>query len=290
MSQPPAYVERLISEALAIEAEEAKSAGALGFMCRALTQATMPHRRTDANEFMRTNGAFTLSLMAPSHVGLPYGSVPRLLVSWVTTEAVRKRQRDLVLGHTLSEFMRQLDLVPTGGRWGSITRLKEQMRRLFSSSVTCTYDDGQSWALESIRVIDSAQLWWDPKRPEQAALWQSTITLGERFFQEVIESPVPVDMRALKALRRSPMALDIYIWLTYRMSYLRRRTMIPWEALQAQFGADYASDRRGRYSFRQAFARHMNKVLAIYPNANISSETKGLELRPSPPHISHSRG
>jgi len=49
---------------------------------------------------------------------------------------------------------------------------------------------------------------------------------------------VPIDLRVLKVLR-SPMALDIYCWLTYRNSYLRKPSRIPWGALAAQFGADY---------------------------------------------------
>jgi len=88
----------LINEALAIEAEEAKEAGALGYMTRALVQATLPHSRYEGNEFTRRNGLFTLSIMSPQQIGLPYGVIPRLLIAWVTTEAVLKRQRTLVLG------------------------------------------------------------------------------------------------------------------------------------------------------------------------------------------------
>jgi len=52
-------------------------------------------------------------------------------------------------------------------------------------------------------------LWWHP-HPDQAALWESWIQLGEKFYSAVIASPVPVDMRALRALKRSPLALDLY--------------------------------------------------------------------------------
>lgn len=274
-------LDKLISEALAIEAEAAKEAGAVGYMARALVQATMPHKRREGPEFVRHNGAFTMSLLAPSHVGLPYGSIPRLLVSWVTTEAVRTGERELVLGDNLSQFMRELDMVPTGGRWGTVMRLKDQMRRLFASSVTCTYDGGDSFAIESVKVVDSARLWWDPKNPEQAALWDSTLTLGERFFEEITQRPVPVDLRALKALRRSPMALDIYCWLTYRMSYLKRPSVLPWEALQAQFGAEYARTR----DFKTYFLKQLKAVSVLYPEARLEVHERGLELRPSPPHI-----
>ncbi|WP_199224767.1 hypothetical protein [Falsochrobactrum shanghaiense] len=63
-----------------MKAEAAKEAGALGFIARAMVQATMPHSKADGNEFTCTNGAYTLSMLAPSRIGLPYGSIPRLLL------------------------------------------------------------------------------------------------------------------------------------------------------------------------------------------------------------------
>jgi len=278
-------LEKLFAEAVSIEAESAIDAGALSYMARSMVMATLPHRKVDGNEFVRKNGDFTLSLMAPSHIGLPYGSIPRLLVAWVTTETVRTKERELVLGETLSEFMRALDLVPTGGRWGTITRLKDQMARLFSSSVTCSYADGRRFALQSVKVVDKAALWWDPKTPEQSTLWQSVIVLGEHFFNEIMESPVAVDMRALKILKQSPMALDIYTFLTYRMSYLRKSTVIPWESLQNQLGSDYAKTPEGLRNFKKKFLRQLAMVRVVYPDVNISPSDNGLLLKPSKTHV-----
>lgn len=274
-------VVRLVNEALAVEAEAAISADALGFLARAMVQATLPHRRVAGNEFERRNGAFRLSLLAPSAVGLPYGSVPRLLLAWLTTEAVRTQSRELVLGDSLSAFMRELGLVATGGRWGSIGRVKEQTKRLFSATVSCTYEGGDRTALLGYRLADKALLWWDARRPAQAALWASTVTLSEAFYAEVINRPVPVDMRALRALKRSPLALDLYGWLTYRMSYLQRQTAIPWAALAAQFGSDYARLR----DFKAAFLAELQKVGIVYPEAQVKPTERGLVLLPSKPHV-----
>ena len=225
-------LDKLIRDALTIEATEAREAGAVGFMARAMTQATMPHKAPSDNEFTRQNGHFTLTMWSPRQIGLPYGSIPRLLVAWVTTEAVRTKYPVLELGPSLSAFMAQLDLAPTGGRWGTITRLRDQMTRLFASSVTCVYEEPERTGIANVRVIEAAELWWDPKAPGQAPLWKSRIELGKRFFEEAINSPIPIDMRALKALKQSPLALDIYCWLTYRLSYLRKPVEISWAALQ----------------------------------------------------------
>ena len=87
----PPSIDALINQALAIEDEQAQEAGALGFMARAMVQATLPHRAVDGTYFERKNGAFTLSLLASPKIGLPYGSIPRLLLAWVTTEAVKTK-------------------------------------------------------------------------------------------------------------------------------------------------------------------------------------------------------
>lgn len=276
----------LITEALAIEAKDAKEAGALGFMARALVQATLPHSKVDGNEFRRTNGLFNLTLLADSKIGLPYGITPRLILAWISTEAVRTKNRHLVLGRTLAAFMEELGLIPSGGRWGTITRLKDQMQRLFASSISCTYDDGKNWAIRNISPISSADLWWYPKHPNQATLFESTLILNEDFFNEIISRPIPIDIRVLKALKRSPLALDIYCWITYRMSYIKSCISIPWGILQVQFGSSYSSSPQGIRDFKRAFLREIKKVCLIYPDLKLSDSNNGLVLYPSKPHVS----
>lgn len=283
------YLDKLVKSALAIEARDAKEAGVMGFMGRALVQATLPHSKTVGNEFTRKNGAFTLTILSPSEIGLPYGNIPRLLMAWVTTEAVRTRDREILLGKSLSEFMHNLDLVPTGGRWGSITRLKEQMRRLFASTISLSYCDKTQQTGVNLQIAEQYQLWWTPKDPSQKTLWNSTLTLSQPFFQEIIDRPVPLDMAVLKAIKKSPLALDIYCWLTYRMSYLSKTANIPWIALQAQFGCNYAADEQGGRNFKKAFLRELKKINLFYPDAKILIEQEGLQLNPSSTPIKHKK-
>jgi hypothetical protein len=273
----------LITDGLAIGEQDAKEAGAVGFMARMLVQTTMPHSKTDAHHYNRINGDITFTMATTkADVGLPYGSIPRLLLAWLTTEAVRTNSRELIMGDSLSDFMRQLSIVSTGGRWGSITRLKDQTTRLFSASVSCykTTTDKRTQG-GGFRIAKNFDLWWTPENPSQKSIWESSVVLDETFFDEITRGPVPIDMRALQALKGSPMALDIYNWLTYRMSYLSRRIEIPWEALQVQFGSEYAETR----FFKRAFLEHLKKVLIVYPNANVSDGDHGLRLLPSKTHV-----
>lgn len=283
-------LDKLVSDALAIEAEAAKEAGALGYMARALVQATMPHKNPGpVNVWGRRNGDFSMVIQPgytldksgnSKNIGLPYGAKPRLVMAYISSEAIKTRSRDIILGRSLSGFMHQLGLVPTGGRWGTIPMLREQMRRLFSATVAFQYDGKTARVEKGFRIASRTVLFWEPKSPHQTTLWESIVTLTQEFYEEIIERPVPLDMRALSALKGSSLALDIYCWLTYRMSYLKRPTEIPWELLAMQFGSDYAELR----DFKKNFLKQLRKVAVIY-DSNVQEGSKGLLIKPSKSHI-----
>jgi hypothetical protein len=272
------------AEALALDQEEAERAGAIGFMARAMVQASLPHSKQEGNEYRRRNGDFLLAMWSP--IGLPYGTIPRLILSWVTTEAVRTKSRELVLGESLSTFLGNLGLSRTGGKRGDITRLKEQMQRLLSSAITCTYDNGKRFAMQHVTPFESASLWWDPKDPEQLSLWQSILKLSPNFFAEITSAPVPICMSTLEFLRASSQALDLYLWLTYRNFYARRESRIPWEALQRQFGAGYPETALGKRHFKSKFLEALKKVAEVYPEARkLRAETDVLVYVPGYPDV-----
>jgi hypothetical protein len=277
----PSLLADVAGEVFAAEVEAARRSGNLGYMARILAQVTLPHSRPNGSEYVRRNGHLTLSVQAPSHIGLPYGGLPRMILSWLTTEAVRTHERTLVLGPTLTRFMAEIGLVPTGGRWGTIPRFQEQIRRLFAARIFCSYDDHHKSLGTGMDVASYYQLWWDPKEPTRTPTWQSTVILGEQFFQEVIERPVPIDTTALRMLKRSPLALDLYFWMTHRFSYLDQPTTIPWTALHAQFGADYERTR----DFRAKLSSSLKKVSVVYPEANFDVEASGIRLLPSRTHV-----
>lgn len=279
---PDKRVNQLILDAVAIETQSAQDAGALGFMARAMTQATMPHSKVEGNEFSRRNGNYTLTILAPSSVGLPYGAIPRLLLAYVSTEAVKSKSPEIELGDSMTQFMRELGMVATGGRWGSIARLKKQAISLFGSTISAVYDDGNGVAVINQPVADNAVFWWDTKHPEQSSLWKSSVRLSDRFFREVVDRPIPVDMRALQALKKSPMALDIYVWMTYRASYNRHDMVIPWEVLSMQFGSSYKLVRQ----FKAAFIAELKKVVTVYGAVRVEPLPEGLRIKPMETHVS----
>jgi hypothetical protein len=212
------------AEAIHFDPDKAESA----FMARQLVQATLPHKDPgDVPLWTRRNGTLTLTIQPGQKqgklLGYPYGTLPRLLLFWMTTEAVKTKNPRLELGSSLASFMRQLGLNPDNGSKGAkrsdARRLREQMERLFKATISFEQTHhrpgrtGEGWM--DMKVAPEGMLWWDERRPEQAALWDSWIELSKQFFEAITAAPVPADMRALNALKRSPLALDFYTWATY---------------------------------------------------------------------------
>jgi hypothetical protein len=228
--------------------------------------------------------------MIASRYSYPYGTIPRLLLFWITTEAIRTKSRRLEIGNSVSEFMRALGLNhQNGGIRSDRKRLENQMERLFKAKINFNLyqqkgnNKGESWT--DMSIAESAELWWDFSNPQQPNLFNSWIELGESFYNTIKASPVPVDLRALRALKNSALALDLYSWSTYRTFTITRRgqeQFISWNALSKQLGGDYARPRRFKEKAREA----LRKVQLVYPALQTEeliekNVSKGLVIMPS---------
>ena len=261
----------------------------LGFMARLLALCSLPRTNPgDRLQYVRRNGPYTLVLFSSGKTKLPYGTLPRLLLAWVCTEAVRTQSPVLVLGDSLSEFMRRLDIYSTsGGTTGGRTRLRNQMRRLFGCMVSLTYEDARVEATMNAPIARTTEYWWNERQPDARSLWESKIELGADFFNEIIRNPVPLDMHILKSLSRSPLGLDLYLWLTYRTFGLTRPLRLTWPKLYLQFGADpaKAGARRTVDSFRTKCLRELGKIQRAWPDLHYRPVKGALVIEPSPPRI-----
>ena len=257
----------------------------LGFMARMMALCSLPRTNPgNRHQYKRVNGPYKLVMIAGADNKLPYGNLPRLLVAWVCTEAVRTQSRELVLGSSLSEFMGKLGMDSIGG---ARTRLRNQMRRLFNAHVQLVYEDERGEASVSSSVADRTEFWWNERKPDEPVLWDSKIRLGEDFFNEIINRPVPIDMNTLTALKRCALGLDLYLWLTYRTFTLRDPQRLTWRQVYRQFGLhpDKASDKRTVLNFRSQALRELKKIKLAWPDLNYTTPPGLLILHPSAPAV-----
>ncbi|MBV8094158.1 MAG: hypothetical protein JO110_13245 [Acetobacteraceae bacterium] len=261
----------------------------LAFMARQLVQVTLPHSDPGkVDVWSRSNGNLTLTIR-PGYdhskrrfYGYPYGTIPRLLLFWITTEALRTGNRRLYLGNSLAIFMRELGLDPShGGPRSDAHRLRDQMMRLFRAIISFDrVDEGKHhWLDMQIAPEGCTCFWWDFHDPGQDDLFVSWIDLNERFYSAIIAAPVPVDMRALRALKRSALALDLYAFVCYRAfiaTQSGRAQFVSWEQLMEQLGTDY----HRIDNFRTKAKAALRKIKTVYPGLILGARVGGIEILP----------
>ena len=96
----------------------------LGFMARMMALCSLP-RTNPGNrwQYVRQNGPYKLIMISGGNTKLPYGNLPRLLMAWVCTEAVRTQSRELVLGKSSRSCCQH-----RRGQGNRVICLKERLR------------------------------------------------------------------------------------------------------------------------------------------------------------------
>lgn len=285
----PRQTAKIIQAATEIQ-QDAPSDQDKAFLARQLVQTTLPHADPgNVPVWSRANGNITLLIQQGykangEGVGHPYGTIPRLLMYWMTTEAVRAKTPRLVLGDSLATFMEELGLDSRGGGARSDrARLEQQMRRLFAARIsfegTIQAEDMGAEVVEYMPIARRTVFWWNQKDPEQKTLWESYVELDSEFFRAITANPVPVDLRALRAIKRSPLALDLYSLLTYqafRSSKSGRPVFMTWRQMQNALGTSYAD----HTDLKKAIKLALNKIAVVYPGLAVGSREGGIEVLP----------
>lgn len=254
-------------------------------------QTGMPYRNPgeDVRTWERVNGAVTLKIIAGEAmhpemcrfvpIGLPFGPKPRLILAHLNAEALRQRSPEIEVEASLTAFVRRLRLDP-GGR--TIGTIKDQLARLSASAIRLgVVRDGHAVTINS-QIVTAFDLWF-PKDDRQRVLWPATVRLSSDYFESLTRHAVPLHERALMALSGSAMGLDVYAWLAQRLHRVdpRKPALVPWKALQGQFGWHYDRVR----DFRRVFHQTVRLVHSQYPEAAIELDGGGMMLRHSPPPV-----
>ena len=281
-----------------------------GFCLVALPH-TKPHEK--AKPYSLKNGAFKLILTPKPidtdengeaiYAGLPYGSKARLILVYLQTYAVRHRTRNVVLGSSMSSWIRKLGFDNiSGGERGVITAVNEQAQRIARTEFTMIWDQGRSRILRDQALVSGLELFSQrPSASDQLNLlgdgaadrrprrrrynWVREIEISEGFYEHLLEHRVVLAEEAIAKLKGSSWALDIYLWLSYRLRSVEREGVpITWSQLRQQFSPNHYKN--NLHVFRtKVMEPALYDVSAVYPEANFRITDSGLVLRPSHPPI-----
>lgn len=162
--------------------------------------------------------------------------------------------------------------------------IKEQIDRMSAVSMRFAYTSDTNIDVFQGSVFDAVRM-ETAHADGQRLLWDNQFRFNQSFFDSLIEHSVPLDLRALKALRHSSRAIDVYCWLASRLYRIprSRSTKIRWTSLRFQFGnPDQELD-----SFKRAFKEALKQVMVIYKEASSSVEVVrgGIRLKYAQPPV-----
>lgn len=263
----------------------------MAFTHAVLCQVGLPRAKVEGREFMRQSGAAWVNVQAgyldeghgPVLQPIPYGVMPRLGLAWVSTFAVRNKEREIPIGDSAAEFLRLMGMESDGRRY---TTLRKQMHALAAARLQLGFK-GRTYNGQPVQQFDA---WVANKDTQQRALWPGVMLLSEDYYGSLIESAVPLDNRALHALKGSALALDVYAWLAHRLHRIEGRGVtLHWKSLREQFAQEYKGKDPDK-DFKKEFLPVLRKVLAVYPQAKVKPVTGGVLLIGSPPPIPYKGG
>jgi hypothetical protein len=217
--------------------------------------------------------------------GYPYGTKPRLMLMYLCTMVTLTRSNEIHLGGTFTEFQKRLGIRhSTGGDTGSLKPTKEQLMRLAASHLQLFCSDGvRNSMIQPGRMIKRFDFWL-PSTIHEVTKWDGMVTIGDEVFQCLMDGNMPLRTAAIQALQNSPLRLDIYSWLAFRLWRIKSSPMkpLPWINLQNQFSQGYVRPR----AFRAAFKVALKDVLNVYPEARVEFDANDeLVLHRSKPPV-----
>jgi hypothetical protein len=261
----------------------------IGFLYSGWCQAALPHKRLPDDQGWQVEGNRLCLIVEPGmkrgpggvpvHVGVPFGSRARLILIYLQSEALRTESREVVLGQSLRNWLERMQ-IPVCGKNFAIVR--EQTERISRCRLTFEIRKGNRIGMASQNIVDTA-IFMDPTDDEaQSSLFAQNARLSEAFFEGLKKHPVPIEEAAIGAISNNSLAMDVYVWLAYRLHSLTKPTPLSWHALKAQFGAGYAAMK----TFKFKFLPNLRLALAVYPAAKVEDDgERGLILHPSPPPV-----
>ena len=258
----------------------------MSFTHAVLCQVGLPRAKTDAREFMRKSGDAWVNVQAgwldegkgPVQQPIPYGAMPRLALAWVSSYAKRYSTREIPIGDSAADFLRLMGYDRQGGRYST---LRPQMHALAACRLQLGFK-GRTFNGQPVEQFDA---WVADGKAGQRSLWPGVMKLSEGYFNSLMDSAVPLDNRALHALKGSALALDVYAWLAHRLHRIEGRPVIlHWKSLREQFAQEYQGKDPDK-DFKKQFLPILRNVQVVYPQAKVKQVTGGLMLMGSPPPI-----
>jgi hypothetical protein len=253
----------------------------IGYLAAVWAQVGWPHSPLPAPPpdsapvWRRKNGNLEFRVTSLSGAGIPSGVIPRQFAALLCTDVIaRQNEPDywvVDLGSNMSDLMkRRLNIEPTGGKHGSITRFKNAAWMMMTCAVSVTQYPGtprESQKFKATTLAEEIELWENFKNPDADTLWKNYAILNRKFADGIIQGSVPFSLTVFSGLRESALGLDLYPCFLRRWWQIEKNggksQFIAYDDLRYWFGSQYADDKTGRQSFKRKANTQIGKIVQL---------------------------
>jgi hypothetical protein len=211
---------------------------------------------------------------------------------WMATEVQNPRRdtTDRILElNGITDWLEALGIPARGGATGSIAATKDQFMRLAFSTFTMVLRGPNSEELfKRESLIESGIFGGDDLALYRAGhvsqmAWPRVIALSHNTYDRFLNDAIPIPTVRLREVANNAMAIDILVYLSYRLPTLSRddTAILTWRDLMAQFGTGSAGEFASK--FKDTFRQSIRRAIEAYPEARIEITSEGLVMRYSDP-------
>ncbi|GAA3276884.1 hypothetical protein GCM10020258_57900 [Sphingomonas yabuuchiae] len=246
-----------------------------------------PRSKFDGDRFERKNGSAALEVRAGSiwtgtdmvQQPIPWPDPtfdPCLCVHFCRPRA----DPEIPFGESANDALRILGIDKGGPAY---KMFRTQVSALAACSMTIGFTAGDRAYTFHGNPVEQFEAWL-PGQEGQRSLWPSSMVLGRRFYETLLDHAVPVDLRAFSSLRGSAMAMDLYLYLVQRLHRISRPVGLTWWMLKDQFGQEYVGE-DALADFKKKFKKALAQAQSVYPDAKIEIVRGGIKLFSSRPAV-----
>ena len=176
----------------------------------------LPQSATSKNELITEYPNNKLSIECVK--GLPYVGIPRIIILYVNSMAVKYRSQEIEIGNSIKEFIENLGYAPNYQEGAINDQVMQMLEKLFHTTFVLTKIDKTITGDGEI-IIEQKDVrfhLFDTKvtieqiRNNLKTNSIAKVTLSDGYFKEILSHPVPLSFEAIKSMKKSPLALDLY--------------------------------------------------------------------------------
>ena len=247
---------------------------------------TLPINKTDKTELITEYPNNKMTISCPK--GIPFGGIARIIVLYVNSIAVKYRSKQITLGKSIRDFVTTLGYAPTYVKDGTNDQVLSQLEKLFFTTwfnertIKTQCADGNSIVENQnsrFHIFDGT-ITFEEVVSDLSMNASAMVVLSDNYFDEILKHPVPLSLEAIRKLKKSPLALDLYCFIAYRANS-NKLIPIKYVDLQKQFGSSSST-----WRFKEQLQRAGDLVQKVWPEAKPIFKDKVMILPKMNTHIS----